>query len=70
MASPQPKLFTPLQIGTMHLTHRIIMSPLTRTRSPGGIPKPFVAEYYAQRATPGGLLISEGTMPSFMAGIC
>jgi N-ethylmaleimide reductase len=64
----QPKLFTPLRVGDMHLAHRIIMSPLTRARSPCGIPTELVAEYYAQRATPGGLLISEGTMTSMMAG--
>jgi len=60
------KLFTPLQVGDMKLSHRVIMSPLTRVRSPGGIPPPLVAEYYFQRASPGGLLISEGTLPSFM----
>lgn len=60
------KLFTPLRIGTMHLSHRIIMSPLTRKRCPAGIPTPLVAEYYAQRATQGGLIISEGMHPSVM----
>ncbi|RDW89765.1 NADH-flavin oxidoreductase oxidase [Coleophoma cylindrospora] len=44
------------------------MSPLTRIRCPGGIPSPLVAEYYAQRATMGGLIISEGMHPSFMGG--
>jgi hypothetical protein len=62
------KLFAPLRIGTMDLSHRIIMAPLTRKRCPAGIPTPLVAEYYAQRATPGGLLISEGMHPSIMAG--
>lgn len=63
------KLFTPLQIGDMILSHRIIMSPLTRARCPGGIPSPLVAEYYAQRATPGGMIISEGMHPSFMVSL-
>lgn len=42
------------------------MAPLTRMRStqPGDIPNPLNAEYYAQRATPGGLLISEATQIS------
>ncbi|KAE9366722.1 FMN-linked oxidoreductase [Stipitochalara longipes BDJ] len=62
------KLFSPLRIGNMHLSHRIIMAPLTRKRCPAGIPGPFVAEYYAQRATQGGLLISEGMMVSVMGG--
>lgn len=65
-----PKLFTPLQIGNMHLKHRIIMSPLTRVRCPGGLPTELVAEYYAQRATEGGLIIGEGCHPSFMVCWC
>jgi N-ethylmaleimide reductase len=64
------KLFTPLRIGTIHLSHRIIMSPLTRKRCPAGIPGPLVAEYYAQRATEGGLIISEGMHPSVMVRFC
>ncbi len=42
------------------------MAPLTRMRStqPGDIPNALNAEYYAQRATPGGLLISEATQIS------
>jgi hypothetical protein len=60
------KLFTPLQVGNMSLSHRVVMCPLTRTRCPNSLPTPLVAEYYSQRATPGGLLISEGVMPSFM----
>lgn len=60
------KLFTPLKVGDMQLSHRVVMSPLTRNRCPDGNPTSTVAEYYAQRATPGGLLISEGTLPSFM----
>jgi hypothetical protein len=60
------KLFTPLRIGNMQLSHRIIMAPITRKRCPAGIPGRWVAEYYAQRATKGGLLISEGMMPSVM----
>ena len=44
------------------------MSPLTRGRSPEHIPDAKVVEYYAQRATPGGLLISEATNISVMAG--
>ncbi len=67
--SPVPKLFTPLNVGNMQLAHRVIMSPLTRSRCPGGFPTPLVAEYYAQRATQGGMIISEGMHPSFMVSI-
>ncbi|OJZ79750.1 hypothetical protein ASPFODRAFT_148663 [Aspergillus luchuensis CBS 106.47] len=62
------KLFSPLRLGTMNLEHRVIMSPLTRLRCPGSVPTPVVTEYYTQRATKGGLLISEGMHPSLMAG--
>lgn len=54
-------LLTPFQLGPFKLRHRVVMAPLTRARSPGTVPGPGVALYYAQRATPGGLLITEGT---------
>ncbi|GJC77456.1 flavin oxidoreductase hxnT [Colletotrichum liriopes] len=60
------KLFSPLRLGRMNLEHRVIMSPLTRLRCPGSIPTPVVTEYYTQRATKGGLLITEGMHPSLM----
>jgi N-ethylmaleimide reductase len=53
-------LFDPVQAGDLQLPNRIVMAPLTRNRSPGAVPTPLVAEYYAQRAS-AGLLISEGT---------
>ncbi|KAL1800716.1 hypothetical protein ACET3X_001058 [Alternaria dauci] len=62
------KLFSPLRLGTMNLEHRVIMSPMTRLRCPGSVPSPVVTEYYTQRATKGGLLITEGMHPSFMGG--
>lgn len=55
-------LFSPLRLGGATLSHRVVMAPLTRMRAgPGGVPGPLNAEYYAQRATPGGLLIAEAT---------
>jgi hypothetical protein len=62
------KLFSPITIGNMELKHRVIMSPLTRVRCPGGLPTELVKEYYEQRATDGGLIIGEGMHPSFMVG--
>jgi N-ethylmaleimide reductase len=58
-----PSLFSPLQIGPYQLKHRVVMAPLTRMRAarPGLAPRPLNAEYYAQRATPGGLLIAEAS---------
>jgi N-ethylmaleimide reductase len=58
-----PSLFSPLQVGPYRLTHRVVMAPLTRMRAerPGLAPRPLNAEYYAQRATPGGLIIAEAS---------
>lgn len=56
-------LFTPLQIGRVLLKHRVVMAPLTRSRSvqPDSIPGDLMREYYGQRASDGGLIISEAT---------
>jgi N-ethylmaleimide reductase len=59
-----PDLFTPLTAGDLSLSNRIVMAPLTRTRTGAdGVPTDLVAEHYAQRASV-GLIISEGTFPS------
>ncbi len=44
------KLFSPLQIGPITLQHRVVMAPLTRSRSeqPGDIPGNLMLEYYTQ----------------------
>jgi N-ethylmaleimide reductase len=57
------KLFSPVWIGPITLQHRVVMAPLTRSRSeqPGDIPGSLMLEYYTQRASEGGLIISEGT---------
>jgi N-ethylmaleimide reductase len=56
-------LFTPLQVGRMLLKHRVVMAPLTRSRSiqPDSIPGDLMVEYYSQRASDGGLIITEAT---------
>src|SRR6201747_3267316 len=58
-----PSLFSPLKIGPYQLAHRLVMAPLTRMRAekPSLAPRPLNVEYYAQRATPGGLLIAEAS---------
>src|SRR5580704_8416354 len=62
----RPHLFTPVQIGPITLKHRVVMAPLTRSRSeqPGDIPGRLMLEYYAQRASDGGFIVSEGTSVS------
>lgn len=59
------KLLTPLKLGSITLKNRIVMAPMTRSRSqqPGDVPTEMNAEYYAQRAT-AGLIITEGTQVS------
>jgi N-ethylmaleimide reductase len=55
-------LFSPLKLGAVTLAHRVVMAPLTRMRAgPGDVPTVMNVAYYAQRASPGGLLISEAT---------
>ena len=57
------KLFTSVRVGPIGLSHRVVMAPLTRMRSeqPGDIPGDLMVEYYGQRASEGGLIISEAT---------
>lgn len=66
LTSPNAPLFQPLTLGDLTLAHRVVLAPLTRLRStqPGDVPNSLNATYYAQRATPGGLLISEATQIS------
>ena len=70
------RLFEPLLIanGRIELKHRVIYAPMTRLRgvptepsrtddqrTTSWYPEDLAAEYYGQRATEGGLLISEAT---------
>ena len=54
-------LFEPVKLGTLELKNRIVLPPLTRSRStqPGNIPNDLMARYYAQRAS-AGFLVTEG----------
>lgn len=55
-------LFEPYSLGNLTLPNRIVMAPMTRSRSPGGVPTDEVRDYYARRAAASvGLIISEGT---------
>ncbi|CAM0908825.1 unnamed protein product [Alopecurus aequalis] len=60
-------LLTPHKMGRFDLSHRVVLAPLTRCRSYGGVPQPHAALYYSQRATKGGLLITEATDVSVTA---
>lgn len=59
------KLFSPAKLGKMTLQNRIVMAPMTRSRCvENNAPGPLVAEYYGQRASSLGLVVTEGTSPS------
>ena len=55
-------LFQPFTFKGLNLPNRIVMAPMTRSKSPGGVATEEVAGYYARRAAAEvGLIISEGT---------
>ena len=58
------KLFQPIRVGRMDLSHRVVLSPLTRLRAnKDHVHGDLGLEYYTQRASiPGTLLITEGTV--------
>lgn len=59
---PVNALFKPFHMGSLELPTRVVMAPMTRSFSPGGVPNSKVIEYYRRRAAAGvGLIITEGT---------
>ncbi|MFD4371586.1 alkene reductase [Streptomyces sp. NPDC058486] len=56
-------LFDPYPLGSLTLTSRVVMAPMTRARRPDLVPGPDTAEYYRQRAG-AGLIITEGVFVS------
>ncbi|KAJ2962007.1 hypothetical protein NQZ79_g2730 [Umbelopsis isabellina] len=64
-------LFQPIRVGKHLLKHRVALAPLTRLRAAPQthVPNEDLVEYYTQRAgNGGGLLITEATLISPMAG--
>jgi len=56
-------LFRPFVSKKLTLSNRIVMAPMTRSFSPGGVPGADVADYYARRAEGEvGLIVTEGTV--------
>ncbi|MGE0774115.1 MAG: 12-oxophytodienoate reductase, partial [Sphingomonadaceae bacterium] len=54
-------LLQPFRCKSLTLANRIVMAPMTRYFSPGGVPTSEVADYYRRRAKGDvGLLITEG----------
>ena len=55
-------LFSAFELGSLKLKNRILMAPMTRSKSPNNVPNDEVVEYYRLRAAGGtGLIITEGT---------
>ncbi|KAG5030493.1 hypothetical protein JHK85_014475 [Glycine max] len=54
-------LLAPFKMGKFNLSHRIVLAPLTRTRSYNFMAQPHAALYYSQRTTKGGFLIGEAS---------
>jgi len=64
-------LFTPIQVGRLTLSHRIVLAPLTRSRATKDhVHTGLGVEYYTQRSSaPGSLLITEATAIHPAAGV-
>jgi 2,4-dienoyl-CoA reductase-like NADH-dependent reductase (Old Yellow Enzyme family) len=61
MSATSP-LFEPLTLRGLTIPNRVVMAPMTRSFSPGGVPGENVAAYYARRgAADVGLIVTEGT---------
>lgn len=57
-------IFSPMTLGDITLSNRIVMAPMTRDRAgPGDVPTDAMVDYYRQRAS-AGLIVTEGTQPS------
>jgi 2,4-dienoyl-CoA reductase-like NADH-dependent reductase (Old Yellow Enzyme family) len=57
-------MFKPTQIGRLQLEHKVVLAPLTRMRAPKETdcvfyPGDLNVEYYSQRASKGGFMLSE-----------
>lgn len=56
-------LFSPFKLNGLQLPNRVVMAPMTRIKSPKGVPGDDVRDYYARRAKGEvGLILSEGTV--------
>lgn len=61
VAPGRDALFRPLEVRSLHLANRLVMSPMTRMDCPGGLPDEINRDYYAARAAGGtGLVVTEG----------
>ncbi|GAB3220426.1 alkene reductase [Glycomyces halotolerans] len=58
------RLHEPVRLGSLNLPNRLVMAPMSRNRATAdGVPRPIMADYYAQRAS-AGLIVAEASTPS------
>lgn len=57
-------LLAPLELGDINLSHRVVLAPVTRCRALNYVPQDAHIEYYGERTTTGGLLITEAVAVS------
>ena len=59
-----PDLFSSCQLGSLELSNRMVMAPMTRNRAgQGNVPTELMATYYEQRSS-AGLIVTEATQVS------
>ncbi|KAI8387399.1 hypothetical protein BD560DRAFT_486263 [Blakeslea trispora] len=69
MSTNNNALFAPIKVGKADLKHRVVLAPLTRFRATTeAVPTDLQVEHYKQRASEGGLLITEATFINRLAG--
>jgi len=66
MTSVAKNLFTPIRLGALSLKHRVVFPAMSRLRAvwPSAVPSDLMIDYYGQRATEGGLIITEANAVS------
>ncbi len=57
------QLFSPVTLGDVELSNRVVMAPMTRARLPSRVPDASTVTYYARRAG-AGMLVTEATTVS------
>lgn len=61
VAPGRESLFRPLQVRSLNLDNRLVMSPMTRMGCPDALPDEVIRDYYSARAAGGtGLVVTEG----------
>lgn len=66
-------MFQPVSIGRLQLEHKVVLAPLTRMRAPKEADSVFYpgdlnVEYYSQRASKGGFMLTEACPISRLVG--